>query len=29
VTILFITHEPVIAARATRQLTLCDGVLSG
>jgi putative ABC transport system ATP-binding protein len=29
VTILLITHEPDIAARAGRQLTLCDGVLSG
>jgi len=29
VTILLITHEPDIAARATRQLTLCDGVLTG
>jgi len=29
VTIVLITHEPDIAARATRQLTLCDGVLTG
>jgi len=29
VTILLITHRPDIAARARRQLTLCDGVLSG
>jgi len=29
VTILLITHEPDIAARASRQLTLCDGVLTG
>ena len=28
VTIVLITHEPDIAARASRQLTLCDGVLS-
>jgi putative ABC transport system ATP-binding protein len=27
VTILLITHEPDVAARATRQLILCDGVL--
>jgi putative ABC transport system ATP-binding protein len=27
VTIVLITHEPDIAARATRRLTLCDGVL--
>ncbi|MGD2064225.1 MAG: ABC transporter ATP-binding protein [Nitrospirota bacterium] len=29
VTILLITHEPDVAARAGRQLTLCDGVLTG
>jgi len=29
VTIILITHEPDIAARAGRQLTLCDGVLTG
>jgi putative ABC transport system ATP-binding protein len=29
VTILLITHEPHIATRAGRQLTLRDGVLSG
>jgi len=29
VTIVLITHEPDIAARAGRQLTLCDGVLTG
>jgi predicted ABC-type transport system involved in lysophospholipase L1 biosynthesis ATPase subunit len=29
VTIVLITHEPDIAARAARQLTLCDGVLAG
>jgi len=28
VTIVLITHEPDVAACATRQLTLCDGVLS-
>jgi predicted ABC-type transport system involved in lysophospholipase L1 biosynthesis ATPase subunit len=28
VTIVLITHEPDIAARTTRQLTLWDGVLS-
>jgi len=29
VTIVLITHEPDIASRATRQLTLCYGVLTG
>jgi predicted ABC-type transport system involved in lysophospholipase L1 biosynthesis ATPase subunit len=29
VTIRLITHEPDIAACASRQLTLCDGVLTG
>jgi len=28
-TSLLIPHKPVIAARARRQLTLCDWVLSG